>query len=93
MGAPSKWCREPLGIDVAEVIMTRRVRARGQEPLQVTEDEIDIEAALVSFVDDDRVVVVQPWVAVQLGQQNPVGHDLHQGAVADPIGEPDLVTH
>ena len=50
--------REPLGIDRRRGDYHPQVRPRRQEPLKVTEDEIDVEAALVSLVDDDRVVTV-----------------------------------
>ena len=43
------------------------------------------------LVDDDRVVAAQQPVALDLGQQDAVGHQLDQGGVADPVGEPDRV--
>ena len=40
----------------------------------VAEQEIDVEAALVRFVDDDGVVGVQEAVGLRLGQQDAIGH-------------------
>ena len=62
-----------------------------QQPLQVTEDEVDVQAAFVRLVDDQGVVAQQPPVPLHLGQQDPVGHHLDQGAVAGLVGEPHLV--
>ena len=44
---------------VAEVMMTLRSGRRGQQLLEVAEDEVDVEAALVRLVDDQRVVLAQ----------------------------------
>ena len=41
---------------VAELTITRRSGALGRRRLQVAEQEVDVEAALVRLVDDDRVV-------------------------------------
>ena len=68
-----------------------QVRAAGQQTLQVTEDEVDVEAALVCLVDDQRVVAQQPTVALQLGQQDAVGHQLDQSLVAGVVAETDLI--
>src|SRR5260370_10643890 len=59
--------------------------------LEVAEDEVDVQAALMRFVDDQRVVAEQLPVPLHLGQQDAVGHDLDQGVVAGGIGEPHLV--
>ncbi len=62
-----------------------------QELLQVAEDEVDVEAALVGLVDDQRVVAAQHPVALDLGEQDAVGHHLDQRGVADLVGEADGV--
>jgi hypothetical protein len=41
----------------------------------------------VSLVHDDRVVGRQQPVTLQLGQEDAVGHELHQRAVAHLVGE------
>ena len=43
------------------------------------------------LVEDERVVAQQASVALDLRQQDAVGHQLDQRAVADLVGEPDRV--
>ncbi len=43
------------------------------------------------LVDDDRVVLAQIAVALGLGEQDAVGHQLDVGARAQPVVEADLV--
>ena len=45
------------------------------------------------LVDDDRVVGEEHPVALDLVEQDAVGHDLDQRLLADPVGEPDGVTN
>ena len=44
---------------VAEVMIDLRSGRRGSSSLEVAEQEVDVEAALVGLVDDDRVVAAQ----------------------------------
>ena len=67
------------------------IRAAWEQALEVAEDEVDVEAALVRLVDDERVVAEQLPVAGHLGEQDAVRHHLDQRAVAGGVGEPDLV--
>src|SRR3546814_7928793 len=55
--------------------------------------KIDIQAAFVRFVDNDRVVAAQQRVALGLGQQNTIGHELDGGIWAAAVIEPYLVAH
>ena len=88
-GAPSKcWENRSTSI-VAEVMTTLRSGRRGSSVLEVAEEEVDVEAALVGLVDDERVVAREHPVALDLGEQDAVGHHLDQRPVADPVGEPD----
>ena len=43
------------------------------------------------LVDDERVVLTQHPVVLDLGQQDAVGHQLDQGVVTGGVGEADLV--
>ena len=90
-GAPPKCSLKRSGSMVAEVMITLRSGRRGSSRLQVAEDEVDVQAALVRLVDDQRVVAEQLPVVLQLGQQDAVGHQLDQRAVAGRVGEADLV--
>ena len=55
-GAPSKCSAKRAVSIVAEVTMSFRSRPLRQQALQIAEQEIDVEAALVRLVEDDRVV-------------------------------------
>ena len=67
--------------------MTFRSGRRGQDPLEVAEQEVDVEAALVRLVDDDRVVAAQQPVALDLGQQQAVGHQPDERVLARAVAE------
>ena len=68
--------RKALGVDGRRGDDQLQVRAPGQQLLQVAEQEVDVQAALVRLVDDDRLVGVQPGVGLRLGEQDAVGHQL-----------------
>ncbi len=70
-----------------------QVVAPFQQAVQVAEEEVDVQAALVGLVDDDRVVAAQHPVALDLGEQDPVGHHLDPRVHAHPIGEPHGIPH
>ena len=78
---------EALGLDGGRGDDDLEVGALRQQLGEVAEDEVDVEAALVGLVDDDRVVGPQHAVALELVEQDAVGHQLHEGAVADLVGE------
>ena len=68
--------RKALGVDGRRGDDQLEVRPPGQQLLQVAEQEIDVQAALVRLVDDDRLVGVQVRVGLRLGEQDAVGHQL-----------------
>ncbi|MCW0460030.1 hypothetical protein NB717_001098 [Xanthomonas sacchari] len=84
---------EARGVDRRRGHDDLQVQALAQQLLQVAEQEIDVEAALVRLVDDDRVVAGQPAVAGDLGQQDAVGHELDPGLLADAVVEAHLEAH
>ena len=45
----------------------------------------------MGLVDDDRVVLAEVAVALQLGEQDAVGHQLDPAGLAGAVGEADLV--
>ena len=67
--------------------ITFRSGRRDQQPAQVAEQEVDVEAAFVRLVEDDRVVAQEVPVVLDLGEQYAVGHQLHQGPVTALIVE------
>ena len=60
-----------------------------QQP-QIAEQEVDIEAALMRFVDDNSIVFEQVGVGLGLSQQHPVGDDLDTGFGRSLVAEANL---
>ena len=79
IGASPKCFEKRSGSIVAEVMMTLRSGRLRQQPLEIPEQEIDVEDALVRLVDDDRVVGLEQAIALRLGEQYAVGHELDVG--------------
>ena len=82
---------EPIHVDRRAGDDELEVRPAWQQPLEVAEQEVDVERPLVRLVDDDRVVAAQVAIALQLGEQDAVGHQLDPAALRRPVGEPHLV--
>ena len=70
-----------------------QVRPARQNLPDVAQQKVDVQAALVRLVDDDRVVGLEQRVGLRLGQQNAVGHELDRGVARKPVLEAHLVTH
>ncbi len=64
------------------------------EPSEETEDEIDIQAALVGFIDDEDIVIEEEGVPLEFIKKDPVGHELDErprrGAVLEADGRADI---
>jgi hypothetical protein len=88
----AKWSANRSGSIVALVMMSLRSGRRGQDLVEVAQQEIDVEAALVRLVDDQRVVLAEEAVGLGLREQDPVGHQLDHGAVGGLVAEPDLAS-
>ena len=84
---------EVLQIDGGRSDDDFQVRPTRQQDFQVAQQEIDVQAAFVGFVDDDRVVAFQITVVLGFGQQDTVSHQLDQGVGIALILKPHLVTH
>ena len=67
------------------------VAAAGEQRGQVAEQEIDVEAALVRLVDDDRVVLAEFRIALDLREQDAVGDHAQPGLRRALVGEPHLI--
>ena len=89
--ASAKWAGEALRVDGRRGDHDLEVGTSREQSLEVAEQEVDVEAALVGLVDDDRVVALQVAVALQLGEQDAVGHHLDAALLRRTVGEPDLV--
>ena len=66
--------------------------ARG-ETVQVAEEEVDVEAALVRLIDDDDFVLREVRVGKGFGEQHAVGHQLDDGGVAGFFVKTHLVAN
>ena len=91
--AAAEVAGEAVGVDRRRRDDDLQVRPARQELLQVAEQEIDVQAALVRLVDDDRVVGFQERIGLGLGQQDTVRHQLDPGARRQGVVEADLVAH
>ena len=81
---------KPVGIDRRRCHDHLQVRPSRQHVLQVAEQEVDVQRALVRLVDDQRVVGAQQRVALRFGQQDAVGHQLDRGARRQTVLKTDL---
>ena len=90
-GRIAEVLRKPIGIDGGRGHDHFQIAPLLQQLLEITQQEIDIEAALVRLVDDDGVVRRQPAVGLYFGKQNAVGHELDSGPVADVVVETHLI--
>ena len=62
-----------------------------EQEFHVSEQEIDVEGALVHLVEDDAVVLVELRVVLRLSQQDAVGHELDDRGIVRAVVEPHLV--
>ena len=83
--------REAVRIDGRRGHDDLQVGPARQDLAQVAEQEVDVEAAFVGLVDDQRVVGLEQRIGLGLGQQDAVGHQLDRGAGLQPVLEADLV--
>ena len=67
-----------------------QILAPGEQTLQMAEQKINIQAAFVRLVEDDRVVFREGGVALGFRQQNAVGHHLDVSLGAGPIVKPNF---
>ena len=85
--------RKALGIHRRRGDHHLEILAAREQAMQIAEQEVDVEAALMRLVDDDGIVARQPRIACRLGQQNAIRHQgdvrLGRGAVV----ETHLVAH
>ena len=88
-----KVLRKAFGVDRRRGDDQFQVTPLWQQLLEEAEQEVDVQAALVRLVDDQRVVLLQPGVALRFGEQNAVGHQLDEGVWRSPVAEANLVSH
>ena len=81
-----------VGIDGGRCHHHFQIRALGQNLAQITQQKVDIQAALMRLVDDQRVVGFEQRVGLGFGQQNAVGHQLDGSALLQRVLKTHLVT-
>ena len=64
-----------------------------QNPLEQTENKIDIQTALMRLIYHNNGILAEPWVELELLQENPVGHNLYLGFRRGMIFKPHLVPY
>ncbi|CAN0640457.1 hypothetical protein BCEP27_10080 [Burkholderia cepacia] len=87
----AEMAREAIGVDRRGRDDQLQVRPPRQDFLQVAEQEVDVQAALVRLVDDQRVVRLQQRIGLRLGEQDPVRHQLDGRARREIVGKAHLV--
>ena len=92
-GASRKNARSFSTSRVAEATTTRRVGAPRRQLAEIAEDEVDVEGALVRLVDDQGVVGAEIAVALDLREQDAVGHQLDARVPRGVPLKPHLVAH
>ena len=84
--------RECGGVDRRRGDHDLEILPAPDQQTQVTEQEVDVQAAFVGLVDDDRIVFKQVRVVLYLGEQHAVGHHLDAGLGHGLVREPDLAS-
>ena len=92
-GRTIEMVRETFGVDGRGCDDDLEVRPSRQELPDVAEQEVDVERALMCFVDDDRVVGPEVSITVDLVEENPIGHHLDPRGFIDGVGEANLESH
>ena len=88
--------REAPGIDRRrsddQLEIGARIGFALQQLLQIAEQEVDVQAALVRLVENQCVILAEPRVALRFGEQDAVGHQLDVRILRRAVGKADLVT-
>ncbi len=87
-----KVLRKPLSIDSGRSHDHFQVRTARQQLFEVTQQNVDVQAALVRLVDDQGVVGAQQRVGLGFRQQNAVSHQLDRRPGLQPVVEAHLVS-
>ncbi len=64
-----------------------QIWALRQNTLEVTEQKVHIQTTLVSFVDNQCIVLLQQAIPLQLRQQDAIGHQFYRRTVRRLIAE------
>lgn len=64
-----------------------------KQAVQMAQEEVDVEAALMRLIQNDGVVGLKTWVGLNLSEQHAVGHELDGDAWPGFVCKPNLVAH
>ena len=64
-----------------------------QDLAQVAQQKVDVQRALVRFVDDDGVIGVEQRIGLRLSQQDAIGHQLDRCVFGESVLKPHLEAH
>ncbi len=64
-----------------------------QDFTQISQQEINVQTALVRLVDDQGVVGFEQRIVLRLSQQDAVGHQFDAGCLTQSVLKPHLKTH
>ncbi len=82
--------REALRVDGGRGDDHFQIRPARQQLLQITEQEINVQAAFVGLVDDDRVVGLEQGIGLGFRQQDAIGHQLDRCPARERVREAHL---
>ena len=84
---------ETLRIDGGRGNDDPEIAADFDELSQIADQKIDVQASLVGLVENDRAVLPQLGIALRLGKEDAVGHQLYRRVRSNAFVEPHLVSH
>ena len=82
-----------LGVDGGRGDDDPQVRASRQQLPQITQDKVDIQAALVRLVNHQGVISIEMAIMRGLGEQDAVCHELDEAFRAQALTKAHLVSH
>ena len=88
-----KMAREALRVDGRRGDDDFQFRPARPQTLEIAEQEVDVQAALVGLVDDQHFILIKLAVALGFGEQDAVGHQLDHRIRPDPVGKAHLVAN
>ena len=80
------------GIDGSAGDEQLQILAAGEQVFEMAEEEINSQGTFMRFIEDDDFVIAQFRVALDLGQEHAVSHELEAGGLGGLIAEPNLAT-
>ena len=69
-----------------------QIRSFRQKLFEIPQKKVDIQAAFMSFINDDRIILFQKTVALRFGQKNAIRHQFDRCLGTQFVREADFVT-